>query len=889
MEGFKVGEAPWEQTDTTIGFKVGEAPWERKEVEQPDVTPLATKAEEDDLIPEMDGFSPTQIKRDVKFTKEDLQASEAGKAADYTKQVYDRFQVYNRVKAFWDEDTRKQVEHDTEVVKNKVLKELTLQGFENPKYIGDTLFITVDGKEIEADSSLLRNMWNEKFSIAGSIGGAVVAARGAAALMPATTPYTAFAKAAIGGAAIAGGAIAGSLTSGIDTAISDMNMVTKVSSKAYLDKMKDAGITEVIFGVGGVPVGHGLAQSAKLVKHIYNSVFDKNTNGAYKALLTHFDKTPEEAMEIVTKLENLIGPLRGTDKEKAIFALTRTQRGGEGVADTAGLFNPRASAEIVNSINKVANDLLQNTKNLSADNIQAIIKQNFDTYTNKVKKFYDDVKNAPGKLTENYSFDYDKLGVQPIVESIGNRIENPTIKQRYADLLTQIGNASEGRTFIDLIDLRQAVDEIKFATKTIKSRDKIALDNALASINNEIAKVADNYMGESAKAWKDNWAKAKEQYSKMKAIEKNVLYKVLTRPGIDEETVVKQLAKYIRAGDNTFYEVVEKLPKNVRNRIDGAVLNTLVEKFTAGEVGGGRAVHFPLLSAELKKVSWSSPKAKQTVRTIHRMADVFRNDVNLARVSGNISIPKFQSYLTADPIIRLKYEIASSVFNYVKMLAPGDKANYLALVKNAGDILENPINFKAIEAMKRGLPKDSRLFQESLDSSPLLRDLQNMYIERKAALENLYGKAHMPPRLVWKKPLEAPTTIKESLDKVLYATEKGTIAEDPTSAIMKDRTDEIISDFIWQNTTKENVDIVSQAIKYMDNAKFERIGKSVSNAMRVGERERNAKMLKNIVNHQANQLIKQINKDFGVQLPKEEADKIIQLKFKELMEQCNGM
>ena len=38
-----------------------------------------------------------------------------------------------------------------------------------------------------------------------------------------------------------------------------------------------------------------------------------------------------------------------------------------------------------------------------------------------------------------------------------------------------------------------------------------------------------------------------------------------------------------------------------------------------------------------------------------------------------------------------------------------------------------------------------------------------------------------------------------------------------------------------------------------------------------------------------NGLIKEIQRSVGVKLPKSEADKIIRLKLKELMEKCNGV
>ena len=36
--------------------------------------------------------------------------------------------------------------------------------------------------------------------------------------------------------------------------------------------------------------------------------------------------------------------------------------------------------------------------------------------------------------------------------------------QNFANLLSKVGDISEGRTFSDLVDLRQLVNEVKFST-----------------------------------------------------------------------------------------------------------------------------------------------------------------------------------------------------------------------------------------------------------------------------------------------------------------------------------------------------------------------------------------------------------------------------------------
>jgi len=583
-----------------------------------------------------------------------------------------------------------------------------------------------------------------------------------------------------------------------------------------------------------------------------------------------------------------------TDAEKAIYALTQTQKGGEAIVSAASKLDATASATVRNQVAKRAEDVLKITDELRADNVQAIVNQNLKSYTDEVKGFYKQVKEAPKEFTTDYSFDFDKLGIQPIVETIGAKIENPAIKQRFVNTLTKIEQASEGRTFNDLIDLRQAVNDIKFNGPNLKFSDAKTLDNAISAIDNEIDTAAKTHIPQY-ETWAKNWDTAKVEYAKMKDLESNILYKVLTKPGINEDTVVKAFTKYIGAGDNTFYQVMEKLPKNVQNRIEGSVLNNLTEKYAAGTLGGNRAIHFPLLSQELKKVSWQSPKTKQTVRTINRMAEVFKNDVNLARVSGGIEIPRFQSYLTTDPIVRLKFEVASKFFNHIKQFYPGDEANALALVKHASKLLENPISDKSLKDMMRTIPLERRKFREKLEFADDMEAIKQAYLERQMALKQMFNK-DIPPRLVWKSNpddlarLQNPeATILPSVDEVLYGTAKGTVGKNPSEVNLTDRASDLLTEFIWRNTSKENGEnITEQAIKYMDDNRFTNIMTNVAKKLSKEDFEKNALTVANSIKSEAGILIKRIEKDFGVKMPKSEAEKLVALKFKEIMEQCNG-
>lgn len=903
------GLMPWEINATPATEPAVEpttSPWEANKVEKPSMSvdsmsmagflkgaeqiesPFSSKPMQDANVP----TDPTQPSLDLisprnKVVEDDINIQQRHLAEDIQAKkeiLYNRYSTLgNTIKGVWSPEARKEAEDAIQLVRDKTLEELRARGIPVEYRNGKLITIGEDGTEIEVeDTGILRSMYDAKNEVGFAIAGGYLGTK---------VPGGPVAK-VVGG--LVGSGIGAYVGSGIDGAFADLDMVIKAEEGVLLDKMVDAGIFDVVAAPLGLAVGKAAIGTGKGLKQAYDYIYSGNIKGAEDALMTHLGVKPEQAQEAVAKLEELVGPLKGlNDSEKAIYALSMTTRGGEGILGAAAQLDPKASTTIANMVSKRAEDTLALSKELKADNVNYIIKDNLDKYTTEVKRYYNDVKVAPSEFTQDYRFDFDKLGIQPIVDSIGAKIENPTIKQRFVNTLTKIEEASEGRTFQDLIDLRQAVNDMKFNGSKVKFSDGKALDAVLKTIDSEIESTAKTYIP-SYDTWMNSWKNAKVEYAKMKDTEQSVLYKALTAPGITEDRVVNALTKYIGAEDDTFYRVMDKLPKNVRDRVEGTVLDNIVNKFTDGLEGGRRATHFPALAKELQKASWQSPKAKQVVRTINRMADVFKNDLHLAAVSGKINLPKFQSYLTTDPVMRMKYEAASHLFNFAKQLVPGDKADSLALATHAGKLLENPISEVSTRDLMRAMPKDKRVFREKLDFDNTLQELRQEYVYRQQALKQMFNKA-VPPRLAWyaspeklAKIQNPDATILRPIDEVLYGTNRGTVGNNPSEIMLAERTSDYITEYLWRNTTNPQKDITAEAIKYMDDRRYQSIMTNTAKRLAKDDFENNAKIVANSIKSEAGILIKRIEKDFGVKMPREQAEKIVALKYKEVMEACNG-
>jgi len=404
---------------------------------------------------------------------------------------------------------------------------------------------------------------------------------------------------------------------------------------------------------------------------------------------------------------NAPGMTRAT---KAMHVVPQTQPGGEAIVSSAAGLNPKMSSDIARQISNRAKDLNVASSKLTTEKVSTIIHSDLERYVTKVKDFYTGVKalgTAPFKDSK-YRFTFDGLGIDKVINSTDKSIRNPAIRKRFEAYTQAIEHFSTDRTFGNLLELRKTLNEFKYNTKLRKHIDWKMIDDSIHKVDKEISKAAHKNMP-AGDVWLKEWAKANTEYSKMIKLRKNVLYRALTKKGVDPTTIVRSMSKYITSLDGTFMEVVSKLPEGTRKKVEGAVLDQFVKKHTIGFESGLQAVHFTNLSDELTHVAFSSPEARKLKRAVKGIANVFKNDVNLSQGTGQIARPKFQSYLTTDPVVRLKYEVASNVFNYVKRLMPTSSGDYVALVNKTAKIMENPADSKTLNELIKLMPNDPEI------------------------------------------------------------------------------------------------------------------------------------------------------------------------------------
>lgn len=647
------------------------------------------------------------------------QAEQVMDAADLYHNIHDKYSnLGKQVLGAFDEQTGLEARRDINRINATISSKLNEKGFKtqiNPS-TGDLEYEDKDGVLRPVDSSLMNSVFNSKGEIMGGISGAITGARAGAAAGSFVAPGI---GTVVGGAVgtVIGGGIGAMAGRGADMVLNSYMLKEQLEADLAWTQMKEAGIADATFtvlGAGAMKLG---AAGLKATMRAYDLVLAGNSKGAYNALLENMLIDEGQAKEMVAEWEKLSGrSAPGKNfQEKAISVITTTRQGGDVFLQPSVGKDPKLANVIVADVDARAKGLYKAIDEVDAEGAGRLLQSDLKAYQKDVKEFYGLVKGEAGEAIDgtDFRFDYDKLAVKPVLEAIMAKVDNPRVKERFASYLARIDGNTSGRTFTDLIDLRQAVNDFKYSTSKMGKSDVEAVDGVLKRIDSQIAKAANQYM-DHPKEWLANFKTAKSEYAKMKLLEKNVLYKAITKKGATEETIANAIKGKIDALDGTFDEVLEKLPPATRAKTEAAIIKAMTDKFSIGNPTDLQATHFPMLAESLKGMNIQTPEAKRLVKVIDEMSKVFRNDINLGQLSGRLTVPQFQSYLTTDPVMRAKFEIASTSFKWLKRMAPTREGNNLALVNKVSKLLENPMNAKTADEFVKGMPKESQAEMRSL-------------------------------------------------------------------------------------------------------------------------------------------------------------------------------
>lgn len=278
-------------------------------------------------------------------------------------------------------------------------------------------------------------------------------------------------------------------------------------------------------------------------------------------------------------------------------------------------------------------------------------------------------------------------------------------------------------------------------------------------------------------------------------------------------------------------------------------LGELLEKHTKNDF----AVDWKALRKDVKKNKLKSDNLDYAMPVLKDFEKRFANDKRL----GNLMIP---SGSTSQSVLSLLSEIYGGIIDAGHMLLKTDRAHGLIIQKEIRKAINNPSNTHYNDFIDE-LMENTKIPQKAKDSvQPLVQEIKQIEYN---PLAKATGDVNVNP---------------------LTATKEGTISADASSGIMKERSDELISNFIAKAGKTDEV--AQEASKILQGNRTNEVFRGLSGKLKADDAQGNMKMLQTIVSREADELIKTINKSVGVNLPKSEADKIIKLKLKEMLEEC---
>lgn len=580
---------------------------------------------------------------------------------------------------------QRQVEVAEREAQQKIVNLASERGINVQVQGGEYFAQTEDGKWAKVTPDLLDELASAKGEIVGGTAGAIAGG----IMMPIPHPLAKFLGSAAGAAL---GAAAGTQ---LDYLYSAMKVSEDMNAQVALNKALTAAELSIVGDSIAYPIAKLGGAAVRGIKRAKDLIIDGNSAGAYQALKDTMFISDGEAQQIVEGLQKFAAVPGGNPAEQRIASTILTRPGGEAIVQSVVRDSPKASQAVVQALDSRAQDIMRTSSELSGEGVAKLLREDLDNYVADVKGFYGSVKDralkAPG--ADQVQFDYDGLAVEPVLKRLQANIQDPTVLQRFVAQAERIRETSDSRSFGDLLELRHLVNDFKFNKRITSAKDYDALNEVLTRIDGAVKQSAELVLPDS-KQWLTDWASARAKYAQMMRTQENVLVKALRSPNITEAEVGNRLVKHIQTVDGTLEEVLSKLPANARKRAEGAVIKTLVDKTTAGAEGGLRATDFPTLAKELDKITFTTKEPRQLKLAVNKMAEVFRNDLALAKASGRVYFQRPGGFLADDLASKFKYQAAQNIFQNVQKMLPTEHGRGIALIAKAADLLENPLHAK---------------------------------------------------------------------------------------------------------------------------------------------------------------------------------------------------
>jgi hypothetical protein len=671
--------------------------------------------------------------------------------------------------------------------------------------------LTPDKQHIEVTPGVLKQMYSSKGEIAGTVAGVVggtMLATQAAKALASSGALGFWGKLGVAAIPVVTTAIGTTVGDQADYLMARMNQHIEYDHSLAMEKAGGKLAASVMWDIGGFAAVKGGAAafkaSSEQLAALWVHMTGGNTEAAVKVLTKETGVAYDVAVARVQEMQDILGiTFSGkTMDEKVVQMLATTENKSRSMLISAAQQDPSIITTMRNAAIDRAKGFMKSIDTFASKfsdesladpkAVSGWYKSVFDTISNyetNVGKAYQGVKDTANKVAGDFTFDIDKVAVDPIKEAIegivgitrpaelaGKKISaidlrtslDPDILAANKSAVTQLVDLTNrhvnelkakaagitnsepltklidaaysinpNRSMADLIDLRQTVNHLYRQLPSAEHNSAKALLAAKSKIDKVIVDTMKGKTG--GEEWLTQWSNVRKDYSIMKEfLEINKANLTANKENID--ILAKELVRSSRFSSGTYADFMTAVRKGVQkdhpeqadaiiSRIELSMVNDTVQKYAAKEGVEVEGIAFPELGRELRSLNLESKEAMFLVETADKLGSFFKADVQMVGTNSPILGPS--SGIATSLWGKAKQIMVNESFNKIREKLPfGKWKDIYATRDRLAQLMVDPLNADVSEKLIRDIGTADGKFRA------MVGEYQKQFAMRKAAGED---------------------------------------------------------------------------------------------------------------------------------------------------------
>ena len=591
--------------------------------------------------------------------------------------------------------------------------------------------------------------------------------------------------------------------------------------------------------------------------HTLNYMTTPASKLAYNAILERFQYTPKEADEIYQRWLQVMEPSKDGMFSKANEYAERTKamlddasrnrfKLGEEFIERGTSLSTKAAMGVEREILDRSNEL-KKIVSTKYDTFEEAAKD-IQTINYQIRADYEYVKQSISPKVIKNTLDDVKLPNQDIFDTLPD-----VVKSDMLQLKTLAGKPE--LSVGDLIDASKIVNRVLTRPSVRGTEKSYNLGKIKGQIHKELSK---NLTPQEFKAWKQ----INTDYRHMKQVQNSKIGSALERLiGVNAKADSDTYTSFIKTlystdeHPETFQALAHIVGTSkaakLENRIISQVLMDSKNPYAWSEI-----------YSRVGKKGFMTKSGQAAVELLEKMKTSMQGDASYRAMvegaSGSYGEGAKTSIWDAAAAIGVR-RLVNMLVGAIPKVTPflGEAGHIARTERFISSILERPSNVRKIS--------------DYIDTMPIQ--------QREAMARDLVKQLEYKPH--------QGTTISSGAATrktgPMYATERGTIATNPSQAAISEKSYDLLRKHL-EGMENFSADKISKtAEKYLQDSRISQVIKSAEKRYKLEKFNTDVREASEIIRKEADVLIKRIQSDLGIKLPKDEANKIIKLKMGEYL------